>query len=1433
MSTMDNGSAEQLWYTWSDVGLSTVNMGFRIRAASPGLSEIYSERVKSMDRYMRYVLPSGTDRFAITPDMAPICLAFIRTDWNNEYILVHKKYVGEDGVGRLGNFFVHVIALGNLSQYFSAANAILLWGSDDIWKTNDKWKTQDKKQERRDNTLDPIPLNTLQSTSNFQPNYVQVQQYLPFVIEAYLTRKNRSPLYIAASADNVTMIAILIAGVANWLPRQLVAGLTFSTYEPDVTKATTEIVGTSWIPTPGKGPEASQVFSPQFYHEKLAVNCYTGEQSPLQEHPQITHNPLAADFAAYATECLVSDNVEQLYALLELAEKSQALDVDTFLRMYDNEIVNVDSIGEADIDKALADLGLYLDRLSSQNFRKRIIECAAANRQWSTNQLFPRLRVLCNHAQKEYTAALSSGQQYLIDDTSGASISDPTQIGNPSLQRTRQGRNGATTSTKKNQKTLAQALFMLANRAIPDIVKAMKSVGAERQSAQDGTTGTERQKKIETVASLLSLMDCCLLPQNSLKVWRALFDQIIEHPNRNTVAFLTTQWEIFSWLLKKWNSLFPVQPEYDNAIRPLLIIPWSYLGEFLKLNLRQRHGQWNVIAVDKLIQDASLTPQIAQGLAQNYSTEINNLLAQLLQETNFTMATSFATRLIENNYPVKSQFAALIENLLAQLIRVSQLWTYLKSLIVVLANNDYVGTDAYLNLVEAFLDALLTTNPQTGVELIDILVAHRYPRKKNLVDLMLKSRVATLESILPRIYRTDDQLNTFFLQYGSYYLSEPDQMRAMIAIYQKLLPLPQKLERLVVLLDTLRDGTMILPLVTMTPLEAIERVGILERYGKKYLKLYQQTPQLADKVVQWYIQLVNSGYSGKFNLLRALFTSATDYKLLETLLLSTRLSLGESQEFFREYGSLPRYFPFFYQSTTIIALFSRLAQQANTLAASSQPELAMEKMNLLFTWLQPPQSQSPLSYQIVERLLQAASLTPHEQIDFLERYGVVCFSHFPQVSLLKEYVGTYVSELNEDSFERAETQRFITFLAQQLQLLNLDTGTQSRIQCWIIIDSYLISPDATPTRLRALTTALLSIGLPKKFAFTTKLAKVFVSCVRTSDDLSVIISFMQQIRNIQVTQLLYLVAEQVAALYRQSQDASLLIPYLSFVLSNAPELFVPNKEGQKYFRHVFLDTLLSNIKEVDLVAWRQLNSLVQTMLSIDACEKWHDYLKGLQLLDRLQSSEGVEIGITTSSQPQLSPPVAVNDTRYPSWLPRFQLNSDTPDYREAKNALARALRSKEVEFIASAWRQYGAIIDSTHPNHIKPHQREKIDVSCAFAQYYQAVSKTPNGPIDYANKLVELSEAIELLSLKLSQDQIECVDRARTRVQYGGKQPYQNPVIVQPDSLPRQNSSPGAGHGPNPIELNPRSVPRNVTEQQSPTGTKFNIDEDSKHKKKK
>src|SRR5689334_5716367 len=121
---MSDKSVEQLWYTWSDGGIDPIKIGFRIRAASEGLHDYKSERVRNLDYYQRYSLPRGANP-AISPEEAPVCLALINT--GQERILVHKVYVGKDAFGRYGVFFVHLIA--GLPAEFSALDAISLWES--------------------------------------------------------------------------------------------------------------------------------------------------------------------------------------------------------------------------------------------------------------------------------------------------------------------------------------------------------------------------------------------------------------------------------------------------------------------------------------------------------------------------------------------------------------------------------------------------------------------------------------------------------------------------------------------------------------------------------------------------------------------------------------------------------------------------------------------------------------------------------------------------------------------------------------------------------------------------------------------------------------------------------------------------------------------------------------------------------------------------------------------------------------------------------------------------------------------------------------------------------------------------------------------------------------------------------------------------------
>jgi len=250
--TSENEAIEQLWYTWSDIGIDSISAGYRIRAASGGLRDLQSALVQRLDVYQRYLLPKDADLF-IDTSIAPVCLALINT--GNEHILVHKVYTGRDGVGRYGAFSIHLLA--KLPTAFSAIDAISTWGASSFW--------QHFEVKGRD-TLDPVPLAELQSiarSGTYLPamrderDVEMIRWYLPLILEAYLTKnlhceqsglpRTQYKIYIAATDHEV---ALLISGLIQCLPEQLVKDLTFSTYEHDVTEATTEIVGT---PAPAFG----------------------------------------------------------------------------------------------------------------------------------------------------------------------------------------------------------------------------------------------------------------------------------------------------------------------------------------------------------------------------------------------------------------------------------------------------------------------------------------------------------------------------------------------------------------------------------------------------------------------------------------------------------------------------------------------------------------------------------------------------------------------------------------------------------------------------------------------------------------------------------------------------------------------------------------------------------------------------------------------------------------------------------------------------------------------------------------------------------------------------------------------------------------------------------------------------------------------------
>src|SRR2546421_10976258 len=107
---------DQLWFTWSTSGLGSMPMGFRVRAASEGLYDTQGMRYRRVRRFVNYELPQGVTVSEFNTTIAPVSLTLV--DNGEERLLIRKVYIGQDAVGRNGNFFTHLIA--GLPKEFTA-----------------------------------------------------------------------------------------------------------------------------------------------------------------------------------------------------------------------------------------------------------------------------------------------------------------------------------------------------------------------------------------------------------------------------------------------------------------------------------------------------------------------------------------------------------------------------------------------------------------------------------------------------------------------------------------------------------------------------------------------------------------------------------------------------------------------------------------------------------------------------------------------------------------------------------------------------------------------------------------------------------------------------------------------------------------------------------------------------------------------------------------------------------------------------------------------------------------------------------------------------------------------------------------------------------------------------------------------------------------
>ena len=721
MSNREQIPIEQLWYTWSEEGLGTIRAGFRIRAASEGLSDLQSERVKCLDRYVRYLLPPGTDYFAVTPEQAPRCLAILQTE-QNETIIVHKQYTGRDGVGRPGNFFTHLLALGGNSAVFSAVDAIWLWGSS-------LWRTSDAELDQRTTTLNRLSLSTLYAEQRFNPQFAAVEAFLPFLIEAYLTRRGAHPIYVLTPTNASDVFASMIAGLVRCLPRSLLTGLSFSTYEPDSSRAMTQLVGLS--ADLGQDPNAMPVVPAIFYQQCLAINCATGERSSLARHPLVQSSRRATRFARDTTHCLIANDVEQLDALLDRVEDRQGLTGEKFLRFYSHSSGRASDITTGDIEEYLSGAEC-VQWLNNSQFRECVITAAIQDARWCSARLCP---ILYNHlasCTKTWQRIVSTQGQ-----TALRAMPQQQRIGPKASAYMPRQRSGASKGTSNTQDDvqLLTALSQLANDAVAIIRPTLKNMGGRADRSEENTNDKN------VVATLLALMDACLFPSDIYGIWKALLEEIVA--NQKMQEGLMYNWKLRSLLLQRWGSALPATEQNDVLISPLLQITWSTLGDFLLLHLERQHKAWNLIALERLLNSkSSLSLSSAQRLAQSAASEMLVLLDQLMQEpARWPQVVSMVMVLAKQGYPGSQAYIDLLEKFFEAIAQTPQNWELARNLALALTQSGTVGSQRYRRMLGKFLQSLLNTSSlqAVGVELVEALVKYGYAGKAELVPLLLET----------------------------------------------------------------------------------------------------------------------------------------------------------------------------------------------------------------------------------------------------------------------------------------------------------------------------------------------------------------------------------------------------------------------------------------------------------------------------------------------------------------------------------------------------------------------------------------------------------------------------------------------------------------------------------------------------------------------
>jgi len=302
----DNDNLDQLWYTWSTAGLGSMNMGYRVRAASPELHDTNSMRYRQLDRLLRYELPLDMDPSMLDQHTAPISLLFIKNGGEN--LLIRKVFkgrdAGRDAAGRYSVYFTHLIVV---PSSFTAREAISLWNYP-FWADSEEGKAAN------DTLLPTLSSNELAQYINRQPpfDFNSIRQRLLETLLTVLTRGLPPHIYIAGRSE---LIAAYIYGLTHCLPKTKFVNLTFSTYESNVHEGETAIVGTM------RGAELRDP-------SQLQVQA----SQPLVQYE--TALPEVQKCAATLVNCLTSHNMRSVDKMINRLERDNDATIEGMLAAY-------------------------------------------------------------------------------------------------------------------------------------------------------------------------------------------------------------------------------------------------------------------------------------------------------------------------------------------------------------------------------------------------------------------------------------------------------------------------------------------------------------------------------------------------------------------------------------------------------------------------------------------------------------------------------------------------------------------------------------------------------------------------------------------------------------------------------------------------------------------------------------------------------------------------------------------------------------------------------------------------------------------------------------------------------------------------------------------------------------------------------------------